>query len=145
MTEQKPTVLVVDDDDGVRRVLGQWVEKLGYRTRVANSAEAALHVLEEDEISVALCDIRMPGADGIWLVDRMRERFPDVAIVLATGLNEMDPTVTLRPGVVGYVVKPFNHRDVDGAIKTGLAWREARPRGREGGSLLRLVENWDRE
>ncbi len=124
--EQKHSVLVVDDDDGVRRVLSQWVQRLGYDVHVADSAEAGLEVLERTPIDVALCDVLMPGTGGIWLADRIRERFPAVAIVLATGLQEMDPSVTLRPGVVAYVVKPFGHEEISAAIQKGLAWREAR-------------------
>jgi CheY-like chemotaxis protein len=128
--ERKYTVLVVDDDEGVRKVLGQWVERLGYDLRSSDSAESAIKELEAGGIDVALCDVRMPGADGIWLADRIRERFPQVGVVLATGLHEMDPSVTLRPGVVAYVVKPFSHTEIATAIQTGVTWREnyvARP------------------
>jgi CheY-like chemotaxis protein len=101
VAERKHTILVVDDDEGVRRVLGQWVLKLGYELTSANSAEAAIALLETTQVDVALCDVQMPDADGIWLANRMRERFPDVAIVLVTGVHEMDPSVTLWPGVGG--------------------------------------------
>jgi CheY-like chemotaxis protein len=134
--ERKYTVLVVDDDEGVRKVLGQWVERFGYDLKSADSAETAIKELEAGGIDVALCDVRMPGADGIWLADRIRERFPHVGVVLATGLHEMDPSVTLRPGVVAYVVKPFSHTEIAAAIQTGVAWREnyvARP-------SLRVIE-----
>lgn len=130
MAERKYTVLVVDDDDGVRKVLGQWVERFGYELRSADSAETAIKEMEAGGIDVALCDVRMPGADGIWLADRIRERFPHVAVVLATGLHEMDPSVTLRPGVVAYVVKPFSHEEISSAIQMGVMWRDnyiARP------------------
>jgi CheY-like chemotaxis protein len=124
MTERKHTVLVVDDDEGVRRVLGQWVLHLGHDLQTAASAEGAIIELESGAVDVALCDIRMPGADGVWLADRIRERFPYVAIVLATGLHEMDPSVTLRPGVVAYLVKPFTHAEIAAAIQTAIEWRE---------------------
>src|SRR5262245_24189000 len=72
-------VLVVDDDEGVRRVLSRWAADMGYTVQAA--------------------------------------------AVLATGLIEMDPMVTLRPGVVGYIVKPFNHEDLAQAVKRGMAER----------------------
>ena len=130
VTDRKYIVLVVDDDEGVRKVLGQWVQRLGYDVHVADSAEAALEVLEHHPIDVALCDVLMPGNDGLWLADRIRERFPEVAIVLATGLNELDPTATLRAGVVAYVVKPFSHEEISGAIQEGLVWRQSYVRRR---------------
>lgn len=144
MTDQRHTVLIVDDDEGVRKVLGQWVERLGYQTRLADSAESAVGVLEDTPVDVALCDIRMPGADGIWLAGQIRDRFPEVAVVLATGLHEMDPGVTLRPGVVGYVVKPFSHTEIAAAIKTGLEWRRTQAEAPRG-NLLHLIEGWDEQ
>jgi DNA-binding NtrC family response regulator len=117
------TILVVDDDEGVRKLLTRWVSALGYTVKVAPDAESALNVMRSFQIDVALCDIRMPGHDGIWLVDQMRHHHPSVAVVLATGVLEMDPMVTLRPGVVGYIVKPFNREDLDQVVKLGMAER----------------------
>src|SRR5262245_55471977 len=95
------TILVVDDDEGVRKLLTRWVTAMGHDAKVAPDAETALEMMGKWPIDVALCDIRMPGHDGIWLVEQMRSLFPAIAVVLATGLLEMDPMVTLRPGVVG--------------------------------------------
>lgn len=122
MSEQIPgTVLVVDDDDGVRKVLSRWVSDMGYAVRTAASADTALEIVRDSAIDVALCDIRMPGHDGIWLIEQIGRLYPGVAMVLATGLTEMDPMVTLRPGVVGYIVKPFNREDLAKVIKRGMA------------------------
>ncbi len=142
MAEDKHTILVVDDDDGVRRVLSQWVQRLGYNVLSAENAEVALQVMDRSHVDVAICDVRMPGADGIWLADRIRERFPTVPVIMATGLNEMDPSVTLRPGVVAYVVKPFSHGEIVGAIKTGLAWREREQARPDAARHLRLIEGF---
>ena len=117
------TILVVDDDEGVRKLLARWVAAMGYTVKVAPDAEAALDVMRGFQIDVALCDVRMPGHDGVWLVDQMRRFHPSVAVVLATGLLEMDPMVTLRPGVVGYIVKPFNRDDLEQVVKRGMAER----------------------
>jgi DNA-binding NtrC family response regulator len=117
------TILVVDDDDGVRKLLARWVAAMGYTVKVAPDAETALDVMRGFQIDVALCDVRMPGHDGVWLVDQMRRFHSSVAVVLATGLLEMDPMVTLRPGVVGYIVKPFNRDDLEKVVKRGMAER----------------------
>ena len=114
------TILVVDDDEGVRRLLGRWVTDLGHSVKIAPDADAALKIMHDCPIDVALCDIRMPGHDGFWLLDQVRRLFPKIAVVLATGLVEMDPMVTLRPGVAGYIVKPFNRDELDKVVKRGL-------------------------
>jgi len=118
------TILVVDDDDGVRKVLSRWVADMGYDVKAAEGADRALELIRECPIDVALCDVRMPGHDGVWLIGQMSRLYPDVAIVLATGLLEMDPMITLRPGVVGYIVKPFNRDDLEKVIKRGMAERK---------------------
>ena len=116
-------VLVVDDDEGVRRVLSRWAADMGYAVQSAADADSALDVMRQRQVDVALVDVRMPGHDGIWLLDQVRRLFPETATVLATGLMEMDPMVTLRPGVVGYIVKPFNREDLAQVIKRGMAER----------------------
>ena len=118
------TILVVDDDDGVRKVLSRWVADMGYDVKAAEGADRALELIRECPIDVALCDVRMPGHDGVWLIGQMSRLYPDVAIVLATGLLEMDPMITLRPGVVGYIVKPFNRDDLEKVVKRGMAERK---------------------
>jgi DNA-binding NtrC family response regulator len=118
------TILVVDDDDGVRKVLSRWVADMGYDVKAAEGADRALELIRECPIDVALCDVRMPGHDGVWLIGQMSRLYPDVAIVVATGLMEMDPMITLRPGVVGYIVKPFNRDDLEKVVKRGMAERK---------------------
>lgn len=114
------TILVVDDDPGVRAVLRHLLADLGYRVLEAPDALAALDVLSRESVSLALVDVRMPGRDGVWLVDQVVTRFPGTPIALVTGLPEMDPHVTLRPGVVGYVVKPFTRGDLSEVIRAAL-------------------------
>jgi CheY-like chemotaxis protein len=126
ITQDRPTqtVLVVDDDLGIRNLLTRWIEQLGYQVRTVADAHAALELMETCEVDLALCDVRMPGPDGIWLAEHIRRNFPGVAVVFATGVQEMDPNVTLRPGVTGYVVKPFRRDELAAAIREGLSWRE---------------------
>ena len=106
------TILVVDDDTGIRSLLRRVLESLGHRVQEAAGALEALEVLKGTRVDLALCDVLMPGHDGIWLADQILARHPGVPVALATGLLEMDPTVTLRPGVVGYIVKPFRRHAI---------------------------------
>ena len=122
---RRANVLIVDDDEGVRKVLTRWVEGLGHRVISAADAEQARDLLGDHEIDVALCDVLMPGHDGVWLAEQVRRLSPNTAVAFITGLAEMEPSVTLRPGVVGYVVKPFNRLEVEEIIERGLATREA--------------------
>jgi DNA-binding NtrC family response regulator len=106
------TILVVDDDEGVRKLLARWITALGYAVKAAPDAETAVELM------------RMPGHDGIWLLEQVRRFYPGIAVVLATGLMEMDPMVTLRPGVAGYIVKPFSREDLETVVARGMAERK---------------------
>ena len=77
----------------------------------AASAEEALGRLERAARGVALCDIRMPGHDGVWLAERIRQQFPETAVIMATGVQDADAAVqSLRQGVIDYLTKPFGTR-----------------------------------
>jgi DNA-binding NtrC family response regulator len=115
------TVLVVDDEEGIRSLLTAWISSMGHHVIEADSAEAALRVMQSVPVHVAVCDILMPRQDGLWLIDELRRDYPSTAIVIATGLDELDPAVTLRPGVAAYVMKPFDPEAFTIALKVALA------------------------
>jgi DNA-binding NtrC family response regulator len=114
------TILIVDDEDGVRRLLTHWITSLGYTAMVAGDAGTALEVLRSTHVDVAVCDIRMPGNDGVWLIDQVRKEFPMTAVIIATGLPDMAPTVTLQSGVAGYLIKPFERQDLATVLNHAL-------------------------
>ncbi len=119
------TVLIVDDDTRIREILARWIDPAGHETREAGDAETALALVDANPPDVVLCDVKMPEHDGLWLVDRLRERHPTVAIVLATALDSVPPAVSLRDGVVEYIVKPFERESVLAAVERASAWRVA--------------------
>src|SRR5690349_16421863 len=101
------SVLIVDDENSVRTLMARWLESGGLRVTTASSAEEALDQLHESPPAVALCDIRMPGHDGLWLAERIRQEYPETAVIMATGVQDVGPAVqTLRQGVIDYLTKP---------------------------------------
>ena len=115
------SLLIADDDPVVRQLLAAWLTKAGYLVHQARDAESALDVTERIPVSVALCDQRMPGRGGEWLIQRIFERFPQVAIVLATG-ESLPERVSMQPGIAGYLSKPFSRDVVLGAVEDAVAW-----------------------
>jgi two-component system NtrC family sensor kinase len=115
-TAVRRTVLVVDDDEATCTLLAEWIGHLGFDVATAQSAHKALTLMRTHPADVAFCDIVMPGKDGIWLIDQLRHHFPETAVVIATGLTRMDPSVTLSPRVAAYLVKPFDFDDVASAL-----------------------------
>ena len=118
-------ILVVDDEPAVRRLLVRWLSAEGHETMEAGDADAALEVMGKQPAAVVFCDVQMPGHDGLWLMRELRERFPHVAIVLATGAATVPPAVSMRAGVLAYLVKPFSQPVVLQSLDTALKWHDA--------------------
>jgi putative two-component system response regulator len=120
------SVLVVDDDISLRPMLAAWVNRFGYFAVEAESAETALDQLAQTPIDIALCDVNMPGKNGVWLAERIRERHPTTAVIMATSVDDADVAVsTLSNDVVDYLLKPFDSTRLNEALALGLDWHRA--------------------
>jgi DNA-binding NtrC family response regulator len=116
------SVLIVDDESGIREILTRWLSAEGYDTREAVDAETALEEMAIAAADVVMCDVEMPGHGGLWLAAQLGERFPAAAIVLATGLNSVPPANSLKPSIVAYLVKPFTRSVVVEAVSRAVEW-----------------------
>lgn len=119
------SVLIVDDESVIRVVLTRWLAAAGYDIREAPDAETALDELAKAPADVVLCDVEMPGQGGLWLAAQLRERFPATAIVLATAVDSIPPTTSLKSGIIEYLVKPFARDLMLGAVARGMEWHAA--------------------
>jgi putative nucleotidyltransferase with HDIG domain len=76
--------------------------------------------------AVAVCDIRMPGHDGLWLANQIRHDAPETAVIMATGMQDAAPAVSsLRQGVVDYLTKPFGRDRLRESVSRGIEWHRA--------------------
>jgi response regulator RpfG family c-di-GMP phosphodiesterase len=117
------SVLLVDDEDGIRALMSRWLEGLGHETRQASSAELALEQMAQEAAAVAVCDISMPGRDGLWLAAQLRSDYPQTAVIMATGTQDVEAALrSLQQGAVDYLVKPFGRDQFREALKRGLEW-----------------------
>jgi DNA-binding NtrC family response regulator len=135
------SLLIVDDDPRIQELLRRWLKPAGYTLRFAENANVALAAIAEQQPAVIVCDIHMPGPNGLWLADRVRDIAPTTAILLATGDGNVPPFETLRRGVVAYVLKPFQRDQFLRAVSTGVAWSQTALAGderRAGGERRRL-------
>jgi response regulator RpfG family c-di-GMP phosphodiesterase len=121
-----PSVLVVDDEPGVRELMARWLASGGYDVGTAANAEDALQRVHARPPAVALCDIRMPGHDGLWLAHQIRHDAPETAVIMATGLQDVGSAVTsLRQGVIDYLRKPFGRDRLKDSVVRGIEWHQA--------------------
>ena len=116
------SVLIVDDEVGIREILTRWLSAEGYDIREAPDAETALDEMAKAVADVVMCDVEMPGHGGLWLATELGQRFPTAAIVLATALDSVPPMISLKPSIVEYLVKPFAQDRVVRAIARGIEW-----------------------
>jgi DNA-binding NtrC family response regulator len=121
----------VDDEPLIRDMLSRLLRREKYVVYEAADADKAIKILESTPIAVLLCDRKMPGRDGDWLVEQTRNRFPSTAIILATGDAAVPPRVSLQPGVVGYIVKPFTAESVRDIVRDAMAWHKVAKRNQE--------------
>jgi response regulator RpfG family c-di-GMP phosphodiesterase len=120
------SILVVDDEPAVRALTARWLEAIGFLARAAASAEQALDVMATDSAGVVVCDVRMPGHDGLWLAEQLRSRYPETAVIMATGGQDLDAAVaSLRLGVLDYLVKPFSRERLRESVERGVDWHRA--------------------
>src|SRR5512142_509989 len=125
-------ILVVDDEAPIRDLFREWLGLAGHTCLEAGSAEEALEVVAGAPADVALLDLRMPGADGVWLARQLRERQQDIAIIMATGAQSFDAAVEgMRLGVLDYLIKPFSRQELVDAVDRAVRWREQSARQRE--------------
>jgi DNA-binding NtrC family response regulator len=108
----RAVVLVVDDDEQVRRLVGRALRELPVDTVTADSAEQALIAATEPRVAVALVDVMLPGMSGLDFLEELRRRRPDVETVVMTGGTSIETAVrAMRAGAYDYLQKPFESVD----------------------------------
>jgi DNA-binding NtrC family response regulator len=111
---QSPSILVVDDDEGMARTLQEFLHREGYGVEVALSAAEALAIFERHpRIALALVDLVMPVTDGLGLMEQLHRRNPDLAVVIMTGYGTIETAVeAIKRGAEDYLTKPFDQQAV---------------------------------
>jgi DNA-binding NtrC family response regulator len=116
--EPKVNILIVDDEEIVRESLANWLEEDGYEVKVAENADRALERLPEKDWNLALVDLKMPGMDGIELMDEIRKVKPETIVIIMTAYATVDTAVqAMKKGAYDYIVKPFNPEDLSMTIR----------------------------
>ena len=141
MVSGERTILVVDDDAGIRQVLQDLLASAGYRTLLATDGEEALLKLEGGDVDLVISDDKMPGMSGRELLWECVRRWPGLPVILLTGYGTVPEAVeAIKGGAVDYLLKPFDGRDLLGKIASILVLRDGRPWA--GGGNLLTEELW---
>ena len=125
MQTQQETVLIVDDEAGIRRLLHQSLSREGYRCEEADTAAQALNRLETNPIELVIMDIKMPGKAGNEVLPEIKANYPDTAVIMATAVTGISTAIQcMRQGADDYICKPFNLDEVNLSVQRALEKRQ---------------------
>jgi two-component system, NtrC family, response regulator AtoC len=133
MQEQLPKILIVDDEPNMLHMLSSILKQDGFEPLCAGSAQKALELAESDRFDFILSDVRMPGMDGIQLLEHLRGRGIDTIVILMSAYGSVELALeAMRKGAYDYISKPFK------ADEVVLTLRKASERERLRQEVVRL-------
>ena len=115
---KNPPILIVDDEPDIREVLEIALTDAGYTVYTAESGTAALELFREHNPPIVMTDIKMPGMDGIELLEKIKKENPEAEVIMITGHGDMDVAVkSLHHDATDFITKPINDHAMETALK----------------------------
>ncbi len=109
----KTTILIIDDDTSLRRVLEYNLQEAGYAVAAAASGEEGLRLFDEVAPALVITDMKMPGMDGMQVLKAVKERSPETLVIIVTAFGTVDIAVeAMKSGAHDYITKPFNRDEL---------------------------------
>ena len=132
MSPEGERILIVDDEEPIRRLLHQKLSGEGYRCEEAGSADEALDKLRSNTVELAILDIKMPGKSGTELLPEIEASYPDIAVVMATSITDTSIAIQcMKRGAYDYFTKPLNLDEVVLSIDRALGKRKLKLTNRD--------------
>jgi two-component system NtrC family response regulator len=108
-----PKILIIDDDTSLRRVLEYNLQEAGYAVGTAASGEEGLQLFDEVSPALVITDMKMPGMDGMQVLNEIKERSPETLVIMITAFGTVDIAVeAMKAGAYDYITKPFNRDEL---------------------------------
>ena len=124
MSPPRTRILIVDDEFSVRDSLDHWFRKEGYEVQSAADAAEAMTAMQTSDFDVVLLDVRLPGMDGMRLLEEIRRTAPRTIAIMITAYASVDTAVrALKLGATDYVTKPINPEELSHVVSQALAQR----------------------
>jgi len=126
-------ILVVDDEEPIRDIVSSMLATAGYSCEKASSGMAALEVLANgSEFELMLSDLMMANLDGLGLLERTKEKFPDMPVVMVTAVHDISVALSaIRNGAYDYLLKPFEREQLLATVRRALENRRLKMENRE--------------
>ncbi len=118
---KKGKILVVDDEDIVRTSCSRTLTPGGFEVRLAKNGLEGIKMMGEEKFDIVLTDLKMPDMDGIEVLRRIKETWPDVEVIIITGYQTVDTAVkSIKLGAFDYIEKPFTPDALMNAVSKAL-------------------------
>ncbi len=118
------TIWIIDDDESIRWVLDRALSKAGYATRTFESGDGVMQLLRQGPPAAVITDIRMPGIDGLDLLDQIRREFAELPVIVTTAHTDLESAVdSFRGGAFEYLPKPFDLPEAVRLVERAVAER----------------------
>ncbi len=118
-------ILVIDDDESLRRVLEYNLAQEGYAVLSAASGEQGLELLKKEGADLVVTDVRMPGMDGLQVLEGVRKVDPSIQVIILTAFGTIEMAVeAMKAGAFHYISKPFNRDELKLTLKKALQLKE---------------------
>ncbi len=122
---KRAKILVIDDDESLRRVLEYNLAQEGYAVLTAASGEQGLDLLRREGADVVVTDVRMAGMDGLQVMERVRKQDPNIQVIILTAFGTIEMAVeAMRAGAFHYISKPFNRDELKLTISKALQLKD---------------------
>ncbi len=110
---QPANILIVDDEQHIRKIMSIMLGKRGYQCRTASSGQEALELMAQESFDAVFTDMKMPGLDGLELLSRIKKDNPEQVVIMVTAFASMDTAIqAMKAGAYDYVAKPFKEEEI---------------------------------
>lgn len=158
---ENTVVLIVEDEPRLRSILAEGVRECRYQAAGVSTGEDALVAMKDAPADIAILDLNLPGMDGLQCFEKLRNRWPDLAVIVLTGFGTLEAAQrAIQLGVVEFLTKPASLGDLEKALHR--AWRSLpaqapegiagdsvvstqQPAGKESAAAARPLEDLERE
>jgi DNA-binding NtrC family response regulator len=119
------SVLVIDDEEVMRDILGTLLEREGYRVRVASSGQEGLDLARSLPFDAVIVDVMMPGLDGLQVLDELKKLDDELPVLMVTAYASMESAIlAMKKGAFDYITKPFKHDEVLVVLRNAVERRQ---------------------
>ncbi len=118
---EKEKILVVDDEPAIRALVEHVAAGSGFKADSASDTSGAMEAMSKADYPLVICDIRMPGNNGIWLLKEIKKSYPDTQVVMLTASDNLEDAIeSLNLGAEGYMLKPPSIDEISHSIEKAI-------------------------